>query len=94
VPTPFIHSYFLGDIYIVASATGSIRQTTALAFKNRTTVEPADVRISVTRIPAVSFVWTGAVITVTANLPPILLARDRSQQIKQSGVTHRKKHFT
>jgi cytochrome c biogenesis factor len=71
--TPLIHSSISEDIYIVASATGSIRQTTALAFRNRTAVEPTDVQITVTRIPAISFVWVGALTMLIPNLPLALL---------------------
>ena len=69
-----IHSSFLEDLYIVASATESVRQATALSFNNRTTATPTDIKITVTRIPAVSFVWLGVVILVGASLPFVLIS--------------------
>jgi cytochrome c biogenesis factor len=84
VPTPSIQSSLGGDTYIVASATDSIRQATAVAFRNRTSTAPIDVKITVTKIPAVSLVWAGVVILVTANLPFVLSAGASTDRFKNS----------
>jgi cytochrome c biogenesis factor len=84
VPTASISSSFLEDTYIVASPTESVSRATALAFRDRTTATPTDISITVMRIPAVSLVWLGVVVLMSADLPFILLpstfSRDRANE--------------
>jgi hypothetical protein len=74
--TPSIRHSLLGDTYVVASATQSVRDATLLALKNRTPVvlgTSTDIKITVMEIPAVSLVWLGTAILVCASTPLILL---------------------
>jgi cytochrome c biogenesis factor len=71
---PIVRSSIFGDIYVVASATESIRQATILVFRNKTAATPTDVQITVTWIPAISLVWAGAATMIVSNSPLALLA--------------------
>jgi cytochrome c-type biogenesis protein CcmF len=81
VSTVSIDRSLTGDTYVVAGPTESVSEASALALKLRAQVmsgTPADIRITVTRIPAISLVWSGIAILVIANLPFIL--SDKSQK--------------
>jgi len=72
VPTPAIYRFFTEDIYVSANPTESVKQASAWAFANGTVTTPADIRITVTRIPAVSFVWLGIMIMISGNVPLLI----------------------
>jgi cytochrome c biogenesis factor len=70
VQEPSIHHSLLADIYIVGGQTESISEATLLAFKLRTTVVsdvPANVEVTVARIPAILLVWIGVATMVSSN---------------------------
>ncbi len=82
VPTPVIYSSPTEDLYIVANPTESVKQATVMAFTNRTITTPTDIRVTVSRIPAVSLVWLGVAILVAGNLA--LVYRPRASESRES----------
>jgi cytochrome c biogenesis factor len=74
-----IHRFLIEDIYIVATATQSVREGTALVFLNSTSTVSSDIVITVMRIPAVSFVWIGAAVMIAGGIPFMFVRPHRSR---------------
>lgn len=72
VATPSIQRSLMEDIYIVASATTTVRQATVSTLENKNATMPTDIKITVKRIPGVSLVWLGVTILVIGSLPLVL----------------------
>jgi cytochrome c biogenesis factor len=82
VSTVSIDRSLTGDTYVVAGPTESVSEASALALKLRAPVmsgTPAEIRITVTKIPAISLVWSGIAILAFANLPFVLSANTQKR---------------
>jgi cytochrome c-type biogenesis protein CcmF len=82
VSTVSIDRSLTGDTYVVAGPTESVSEASALALKLRAPVmsgTPAEIRITVTKIPAISLVWSGIAILAFANLPFVFSANTQKR---------------